>query len=215
MTFSTKAVVDAARENWVPVWESVSPVRQATFDLGDGKSVKGIVSGEIALYFCRPDGTVFDILPGLQSPAVTHSAMRDALAFYEATGATEAAIAGRHQDALRGPDALTPNEARSAVLNAKAGLRMRRNDPDPASRDLGEMAFSKVLMIAPAETVTLIEPGGLAIYKSLVHEMLSDGEERTPLGWKTQLFEKILEQPLTGGDVVYDSLTTGPLMFRN
>ena len=33
------------------------------FDLGDGRTVRGTVSGEIALYFCRPDGKVFDIVP--------------------------------------------------------------------------------------------------------------------------------------------------------
>ena len=66
MTFSDNRVVRLLKEKFISVWTSVAPVQTATFDLGGGRSVKGTVGGEIALYFCRPDGKVFDILPALQ-----------------------------------------------------------------------------------------------------------------------------------------------------
>jgi len=54
-----------------------------TFDLGEGRELKGAVSGEIALYFCTPEGHVFDILPALQSPAITLQSIEEAMAFYQ------------------------------------------------------------------------------------------------------------------------------------
>src|SRR3712207_286240 len=82
----------------IPVWETAAPVQVAVFDLGDGKTVKGTVGGEIAIYFCRPDGKVFDILPALQSPKRTLEAIREALAFYDRTGAADAAIGAYHRE---------------------------------------------------------------------------------------------------------------------
>jgi len=70
--------------DFIPVWESVAPVRTVTFDLGEGRKLKGSVSGEIAIYFCDTDGKVFDILPALQSPAATLNAMKEAKRFYGA-----------------------------------------------------------------------------------------------------------------------------------
>ncbi len=66
------------KEDFIPVWEAVAPVRTVTFDLGEGKKIKGSVSGEIAIYFCDTRGKVFDILPALQSPAATLNAMKKA-----------------------------------------------------------------------------------------------------------------------------------------
>lgn len=82
MTFSDSRVAKLLESEFVPVWESVSPVRVVTFDLGEGRSFTGTANGEIAIYFCSPDGKVFDILPALQSPAVTLAAMKEALGFY-------------------------------------------------------------------------------------------------------------------------------------
>lgn len=100
MTFSDTRIVSFVKENFVPVWESVAPVTTVIYDLGDGESVKATTGGEIALYFCRPDGKVFDILPGLQSPKTTYEAMKHALAFYQETGATDEAILAYHQERL-------------------------------------------------------------------------------------------------------------------
>ncbi len=63
------------KEDFIPVWEAVAPVRTVTFNMGEGRTLKGSVSGEIAVYFCDPRGKVFDILPALQSPAATLNAI--------------------------------------------------------------------------------------------------------------------------------------------
>ena len=70
------------KADFIPVWESVAPVRTVTFNLGEGRKLKGSISGEIAIYFCDTDGKVFDILPALQSPAATLIAMKEAKRFY-------------------------------------------------------------------------------------------------------------------------------------
>lgn len=71
------------KEDFVPVWESVADVKTVTFKLGEGRSFKGSISGEIAIYFCDVDGVVMDILPALQSPAATLSAMKEALVLHK------------------------------------------------------------------------------------------------------------------------------------
>lgn len=79
MTFSDSRVSKMLKEDFVPVWESVADVKTVTFKLGEGRSFKGSISGEIAIYFCDVDGVVMDILPALQSPAATLLAMKEAL----------------------------------------------------------------------------------------------------------------------------------------
>ena len=103
MTFSDSRIVDALKKDWNPVWESVSPVREVTFDLGEGRNVTGTVGGEIAIYFCDDQGNVFDILPALQSPAATLKAMESAVAFYQKhDGKIRAdAVAKHHRTRLR------------------------------------------------------------------------------------------------------------------
>ena len=71
------------KEDFVPVWESVAEVKTVTFDLGEGRSFRGSISGEIAIYFCDVDGVVMDILPALQSPAATLQAMKEALELHK------------------------------------------------------------------------------------------------------------------------------------
>ncbi len=78
MTFSDSRVAKMLQEDFIPVWEAVAPVRTVTFNMGEGRTLKGSVSGEIAIYFCNPKGKVFDILPALQSPAATLNAMKEA-----------------------------------------------------------------------------------------------------------------------------------------
>ena len=83
MTFSDSRIVKLLSDDFIPVWEAVAPVREVTFDLGDGRSVSGAVGGEIVIYFCTPEGKVFDVLPALQSPAATRLAMKRALEFHK------------------------------------------------------------------------------------------------------------------------------------
>ena len=45
MTFSHRRVIELIQSEFVAVWESVAPVRTATFALGDGKKITGTIDG--------------------------------------------------------------------------------------------------------------------------------------------------------------------------
>lgn len=210
MTFSDKRVVDLLRDKFVPAWESVAPVSFAVFDLGDGRTVRGTMGGEIAIYFCRPDGKVFDILPALHSPHATYWAMKRAFEFYEKTGATDEAIAAHHRElfaqmAKAGVGLMTPGIQRS-----KKAIGVRRAASDKGTAALGEMTASKSMVRSP-ETVVVVEPGGLDFYKRQVHEAFTKSVPRTPDEWKRELFERILEMELKGGEFTYDVDTLAPI----
>jgi hypothetical protein len=204
VTFSDSRIVKLVDEHFTPVWESVAPVKIARFELGDGKSVRGTVGGEIALYFCRPDGKVFDILPALHSPKVTLEAMQEALAFYRQTHATEEAVRAHHtgklHTALLGNVPPAPSSGTTILLH-----------PDAGTRALSTMALSKTGIIAGGEPIVVVEPGGLLGFKRQVHTALASTELHTPEVWKPHVFTGILGQELVGGETVYDIDTLQPL----
>lgn len=210
MTFSDQRVVDLIRANFVPAWESVAPVSIVTFELGGGKSVRGTMSGEIAIYFCRPDGKVFDILPALHSPQVTFDAIREALAFYEKTGATDEAVASYHREKHADMVAASLGLATPAMERMKRHRTAKRKSADGGTRALAEMGMSKTVMIHP-EPMIVVEPGGYALFKRQIHEAMSKGPTRPPALWKEQVFEKILDQPLVGGEEHYDINSLAPI----
>jgi len=207
VTFSHQKVVEIVSQRMIPVWESVAPVSVATFDLGDGRVVKGTMGGEIAVYFCRPDGKVFDILPALHSPHVTYWAIKNALDFYDRTGATDDAIRSRHAAQF----AATSGVDESAYREHVDKRRSKEKSGDAGTRALGEMYLSKSGIIVGEEPITVVEPGGLELYKHGVHEALKDGPLRTPQEWKEHVFLKILQQELKGGEFVYDVNTLKPI----
>ncbi len=210
MTFSDSRVVNFVRDHFIPVWESVCPVKTVTFDLGEGKSLHGTVGGEIAIYFCRPDGKVFDILPALHSPSVTYQAIRNAFDFYTDTGAKDEAIATYHETKLAEmilTGAGIPSELTRMYLQV---LKERRKAKDPATRDLSEMVYSKSGMAFP-ERLTVVEPGGLEMYKKEIHKALASSSPKTPGEWAEHIFEKILHQELVGGPVEYGADTLAPV----
>ncbi|MEZ6195637.1 MAG: hypothetical protein R3F20_07895 [Planctomycetota bacterium] len=219
MTFSDRRIIDAVESSFVPVWETVAPAAVAEFDLGDGRSVKGTVGGEIALYFCRPDGVVFDCLPALQSPAVTLEAIERAAAFYrESGGAPEEAIRAynvERRTAVAFAAGVDVRDASKIVKAAHATLDSRLAMGAAADDAMTTAAFSKVLMVAPAETVTVVEPGGLWLYSIQIHDWIASEPLRTPTGWKTTIFETILGQKLDGETRRFDSTSVSPLSLTN
>jgi hypothetical protein len=52
--------------------------------------------------------------------------------------------------------------------------------------------------------MTVVEPGGLRLYKRAVHEALLRSPLGTPEGWKQRVFVEILKQELRGGEFKYD-----------
>ncbi|MEE9391409.1 MAG: hypothetical protein V3W41_02780 [Planctomycetota bacterium] len=224
MTFSDRRIIAFVEQNFIPVWETVSPVRVAVFKLGDGKEVKGTVGGEIALSFCRHDGLVYDILPALQSPAVTYRAIVEARGIYEKQARTlpgetstkrmQARVIQYHLRALsnlKKTRGLVPKLAAQKVGDAHGKLISRLQMGSKADRDVTRQLLSKTMVVTPAETITVVEPGGLWLYKALIHDELRRGNLRTPAELKIKLFEEILDQPLKGGTEIYDIDDVMPL----
>ena len=70
MLFSSREVADQINATFEPAWESVRPVPLVTMDFGNGHTVKRTLQGNIATYVCGPDGTAYDVLPGIYTPDV-------------------------------------------------------------------------------------------------------------------------------------------------
>ncbi len=217
MTFSTRTVCDTVRQTFTPVWESVSPTTVAQFQLGEGESIEGTIGGEIMLYFCRPDGIVFDALPALQSPAVVKQAIQRAARFYEESqGAPDEAIRTYNQrrvEQIGLSKGMNTEEAAARVARAHRVMNERLGSGISANDALTTSLLSKTLMVAPAEDITVVEPGGLWLYGMQVHDQLHKGPLRTPMAWKEVMFEGILDQKLGGGREVYDPDSLLPMQL--
>ncbi len=219
MTFSTSAVCNAIRSTFTPVWESVSDTTVARFDLGQGEMVQGTIGGEIMLYFCRPDGIVFDAVPALQSPAVVLKAIERAAEFWNTSqGAPDEAIRAYNQertDSIAQEQGLTATEAVERVAEAHAKLQMLLLMGSAADDAMATSVYSKTLVVTPAETVTVVEPGGYWLYALQVHARIAHNGLQTPMEWKNVMFEDILGQNLGGGGVqIYDPNSLQPMSLE-
>ncbi len=201
MTFSDRRVIEWVRTNFVACWESVADVRTATFDLGGGRKVTGTTGGEMAIFFCLPDGTVYDVLPALHSPQAVHAAAVEAAQFHDRLRVSkdrEEEIRSYHRTRL----AALP----IAVESSKRQVyRDRHAQADPATKDLTRMLLSKAGVFLPTESIVVVEPGGMKFYKRRIHELLSQGGPRTPLALRKPVFETILGEPLTDRGAVTHS----------
>jgi hypothetical protein len=63
--FSNPEIVALLDGSFECAWESVRPVPRVEIDFGDGRKLTRTLNGNIATYFCRADGTVIDVVPGL------------------------------------------------------------------------------------------------------------------------------------------------------
>jgi len=63
-------VADYISATFEPAWESVRPAPLVTIDFGNGHTVKRTLQGNIVTYVCSPAGTVYDVLPGIYTPAI-------------------------------------------------------------------------------------------------------------------------------------------------
>ncbi|HEU4339904.1 MAG TPA: hypothetical protein VFS19_07530 [Planctomycetota bacterium] len=212
MTFSDKRVVDLVKDRMIPVWESVAPVSIAVFDLGDGRKVKGTMGGEIALYFCRPDGKVFDILPALHSPHVTYWAIKNALDFYDKTGATDPETVAYHSARLEEVKKSGAGEVSPAAERSLSKRKAKYASSDGGTRALVEMTTSKTGIMTGPEPVTVVEPGGLEMHKRAIHVVMSGTFSLlAPQQWKDYVFGRILQEELKGGEFEYDVDTLAPI----
>ncbi len=211
MTFSDSRVVELVRSRFVACWESVADVRIATFDLGNGKKVTGTTGGEMAVFFCLPDGTVFDVLPALHSPQAVHAAATEALALYDRLRSSKnraTAIREYHRRGLASAPVVTESPKRQVY-------RDRHPAADTATKDLTRMLLSKSGIFLPTESIVVVEPGGMKLYRRQVHDLLSTGGPRTPLDLRKPVFETILGEPLGGrGDVIHSWDSPAPFSIH-
>ena len=185
MTFSDSRVVEFINQNFIPSWETASAARWVQFELGEGRSVEGIATGEIALYFCDAKGHVFDILPALQSPTQTLAGMKEAVqTFQKAKGSfNNQSLKELHQARMRkiAGDHLSSNPLHATIddlLNgnspevqkSKEGIKIREErineSVDAATQDLRFLAFSKSFAMLPtSSSLVVVEPGGKDYYR--------------------------------------------------
>lgn len=189
MTFSDKTIVNYVKKNFVPAWESVAPTRVTTFDLGGGKTVTGINNGEIALYVCRSDGKVIDILPGLRSPQETLDFLRNAKADLERTGGDEAAVRANHRRLLK---------AAGGVPLSLPVLRAQPAERRDATDELRNMA-KKSVFVAPTERGMVVQPKRPGELRAAIHFNMAANSLKTPDNWKIYVFETLMNEPLKGG----------------
>jgi hypothetical protein len=68
--FSSSEVAKQINANLEPVWESVRPAPMVTIDFGNGHVVRRTLQGNVATYVCGPNGSVYDVLPGIYTPDI-------------------------------------------------------------------------------------------------------------------------------------------------
>lgn len=140
MLFSNPEIARFVRENFVAAWESVRPVPVAEIDFGNGTKIKRTLNGNIATYLCAPDGTVLDVIPGLNAPAAYLEDLRHALNLYGVWAwRKDAAVLDYHKSNLAAP---VRYELNRRALMSKSGIELpiktafdlkRTPGPEPAT----------------------------------------------------------------------------------
>lgn len=70
MLFSNKTVSDYINEHFEASWKSLRPVPKVAIDFGNGKVINRTLNGNIATFICTADGTVVDVIAGMNEPDV-------------------------------------------------------------------------------------------------------------------------------------------------
>lgn len=67
MIFSNRSIARFLGDNFECAWQNVRDVPRVEIDFGNGRRLVRTLTGNIATYYCLPDGRIFDLLPGLVS----------------------------------------------------------------------------------------------------------------------------------------------------
>jgi hypothetical protein len=164
-------IAEVLRQRFVLHWESVRPVPRITIDYGDGRALRGTITGNSIHYVLDSRGRLIDALPGLYGPGLFLELLEEA----EQTARHFATF----EDAtyLR----LLARLHTTALLH-----REREFAPVGGAKTLLAMAPA-----ASSETPTALEAGRLAMNKSipelpLVEAISLDGfggTEENPFDW--------------------------------
>lgn len=192
VVFAEENVVAYLEEHFVAAWESVSELSEVSKHPEQSSELPGILSGDIAVYFCRPDGPVLDILPGLNSPETTLAAMKAVVDLYDQSN--------RGQDVER---ILDYHQAKWASLIEMDLIGTPSVEELALRSEIGSLAQQLNELHALADLPTVRhEPISMTpkfIYKREVHECFIQAHRlRSPDQWKAIVFEEILRVPLDG-----------------
>ena len=190
VVFAEESLVAYLEEHFVAAWESVSELSQVSKHPEQSSELPGVLSGDIAVYFCRPDGQVLDILPGLNSPETTLAAMKAVVDLYDQSnrGQDVECILDYHQAKLESLIELnsidTPSVEELALRSQIGSLAQQLNE-------------LRVLAHLPIEKLEPISMTPKFTYKREVHERFTNVRRlRSPEQWKATVFEAILRIPL-------------------
>ena len=85
MIFSNERIARALESDFECVWRSVGPVPQVRIEFGNSEVLETTLGGNVLTSFCLPDGSVFDVLPGVISADAYLSAAQEAAQFARRT----------------------------------------------------------------------------------------------------------------------------------
>ena len=89
MLFSHTELAEYLSASFECAWESLRPVPQVDIDFGNGHRLHRTLNGNIATWFCTPEGQAFDLLPGLVSREEYRKRATVARAFHHRLGAAD------------------------------------------------------------------------------------------------------------------------------
>ena len=174
MLFANAKVIEAVERDYVAAWQSVAPVRVDDFDLGDGTMVRAAWGGNIALYFCTPEGEVLDVLPGLHDPTTV---VRELERAKELAKLDPEGLKQRHRAGAK-------------------GLVLWGGAPGRAQLTKLEEIARKSAVVAPRERIDIVTPGGYEGYKQKAHAVLAARLPARPAGVMGEIYELVLGEPL-------------------
>jgi hypothetical protein len=65
--FSDQKIANYIDEQFEPAWQALRPVPKVSIDFGNGQVINRTLHGNIATFVCAPDGTVVDVIAGMNS----------------------------------------------------------------------------------------------------------------------------------------------------
>src|SRR5262245_9958811 len=156
----------------------VRPVPIVRIDFGGGHIATRTLHGNIASYVCAADGQVYDILPGMYTPAVYAAALAQlgalAVGLSQAAGQRQTRLRTYHQQCLVGLRNPQPRNVRGAARVAD----------QPARRDVG-----KSVMERRVERMVVAVPANVGANANRRPARLADLADWEPLAADTWINE--------------------------
>ena len=123
MLFSNEATAAFINQNFEASWEMVRPAPIIRIDFGNGRQATRTLHGNIASYACFANGQVFDVLPGIYTPAIYRAALDQVRQVMLAVPAAEAQQPERLRQYHRDKAAALRSRPERIVYPAPAGAR--------------------------------------------------------------------------------------------